>query len=346
MWRTSRVAAALTASLVLAALWSAASGSVDVPWSRAFALLFLEPLGLLRVDATDTERTVVLVLRAPRIALGALVGAALGACGAGVQALFRNPLADPGLVGVSAGASLGAAGAIVLGGGAMALLPGWVRPALLPFAAFGGGALTTALVLALGSGLRGRAATVTVLLAGVAVNALVGAVVGLLSQVADDAELRDLVFWTMGGLGHASWELVAATAPWVGLVVVGLMRVARTLDLLALGEREASYLGVRIARVRRLVVAAVALGVGAAVAAAGLVGFVGLVVPHVARLTVGAKNQAVIPISALAGATLIVGADAIARTVVEPAELPVGLLTAALGAPFFLYLLRKEVRPA
>jgi iron complex transport system permease protein len=335
------VAAVLAALLVLAAAWSFVTGALEVSWGRALGIL-LEPLGPAS-DATAAERAVVLELRAPRIALAALVGAALGASGAAVQGLFRNPLADPGLIGVSAGASLGAAVAIVLGGAALAALPAWARPALLPLAAFAGGMLTTFLVLRLGSRQQGRAATVTVLLAGVAVNALVGSVVGLLSQVADDSELRDLVFWTMGGLSHASWTQVACTAPWVLAVVVGLPRFGRTLDLLALGEREASYLGVRIARVRALVVAAVALGAGAAVSAAGLIGFVGLVVPHLVRLGVGSHNRIVIPISALGGALLLVTADAVSRAIARPWELPVGLFTAALGAPFFLYLLRKEV---
>lgn len=346
MWRTSRVAAVLALLLVVAALVSVTTGALVVPLPRALGVLFLEPIGLAQVAASDTERTVLLTLRAPRAVLAALVGAALGSCGAGVQALFRNPLADPGLVGVSAGASLGAAAAIVLGGGALTLLPSWARPALLPLAAFLGGLATTVLVLRLGAGLRGRAATVTVLLAGVAVNALVGALVGLLSQVADDGQLRDLVFWTMGGLDGASWALVAATAPWVLVVVVVLPRVGRALDLLALGEHEAGYLGVHVARVRGLVVAAVAVGVGASVASAGLIGFVGLVVPHLARLAVGSRNHSVIVISALAGAALLVIADVAARVVARPSELPVGLFTAALGAPFFLWLLRREVRAA
>src|SRR5512139_1892572 len=173
MSRASRAAAVLAALLVLAALWSVVTGALELSWGRALGILFLEPLGLGSVDATDAERAVVLGLRAPRIALAALVGAALGSCGAAVQGVFRNPLADPGLIGVSSGASLGAALAIVLGAGALAAMPAWARPALLPLAAFAGGVVTTMLVLRLGSGLRGRAATVTVLLAGVAVNALV-----------------------------------------------------------------------------------------------------------------------------------------------------------------------------
>ncbi len=342
MQSARRAWALLTAGLVVAAVWSVSVGALDISWSTSASVLLLEPLGLGGAGARDVERTVLLSLRAPRVVLAALVGAALGSGGAAIQGLFRNPLADPGLVGISAGASLGAALAIVLGGGVLASLPGWARPALLPVASFAGGALATAVVLRLGRGLRGKAATATVLLAGVAVNAMVGALVGLLSQVADDAELRDLVFWTMGGLGRASWTVVAFTAPWILLAVFGLPRLGRTLDLLALGERDATYLGVDVPRMQRLIVAAVAISVGAAVAAAGLIGFVGLVIPHLARILVGARHRSSIALSALAGAALLVAADGVSRTVVAPAELPVGLFTAALGAPFFLYLLRKE----
>ncbi|NUO47717.1 MAG: iron ABC transporter permease [Polyangiaceae bacterium] len=343
MSRPARVAAVMAAVLVAAAVMSAATGALGIPLGKAFAILFLEPLGIGSVTSTEYERAVVIGVRAPRIVLGVLVGSALGSCGAAVQGLFKNPLADPGLVGVSAGASLGAAVAIVLGGGALAAMPEWMRPALLPLAAFVGGCVVTAAVLRLGSGLRGVAATMTVLLAGVAMNALAGAMVGMLSYLADDVQLRRLVFWTMGDIEYARWVDVACTAPWIILVLVGLPRLGRTLDLLSLGEREASYLGVRVARVRVLVVGAVALGVGATVAVAGLIGFLGLVVPHLVRLLVGSHNRLVIPISGLAGATLLVVADLLSHLLFTTAR-PVGLFTVALGAPFFLYLLRKQTR--
>jgi iron complex transport system permease protein len=342
--RTSprRLALVLVLALLGAMVVAASIGAVAISPRSVIALLF-EPLGLVGSGVTDAERAIFWSVRVPRVVLGALVGIALGGAGAAVQGLFRNPLADPGLVGVSAGAALGAALTIVVGGGLLAALPSWVRPAVLPLAAFAGGAVVTVLVLRLGAP-RGRAAAVTVLLAGVAINALVGAFVGLLSHVASDAELRDLTFWTLGGLGGATWTRVAFTAPWILGTAVLLPRLGRSLDLLSLGEREARYLGVRVERLRTAVVLAIAIGVGAAFSAAGLIGFVGLVVPHLVRLLVGPRHAALIPLSSLFGGALLVGADAVARTVIAPSELPVGLLTASLGAPFFLLLLRREAR--
>ncbi len=332
----------LVVGLVVAMTLAASVGAVPIS-PRSVLALVLEPLGLGAGGVSDAERAIFWSVRAPRVVLGALVGIALGGAGAAVQGLFRNPLADPGLVGVSAGASLGAALTIVLGGAVLAGLPPWVRPAVLPLAAFGGGALVTVFVLRLGAP-QGRAAAVTVLLAGVAINSLVGAFVGLLSHVASDTELRDLTFWTLGGLGGATWTRVAFTAPWILATAIALPRLGRSLDILSLGEREAGYLGVQVVRLRRAVVLAIAVGVGAAFSAAGLIGFVGLVVPHVVRLIVGPRHAALIPLSSLFGGALLVGADAVARTVIAPSELPVGLLTASLGAPFFLLLLRREAR--
>jgi iron complex transport system permease protein len=337
-----RLGLGLALALVALMILGVSVGAVAMSPSRVLTLL-LEPFGASGAGLTDADRAIFWSVRLPRVVMGALVGCALGSAGAAVQGLFRNPLADPGLVGVSSGASLGAALTIVIGGGVLSSLPSWVRPAVLPIAAFAGGALVTALVLRLGTP-RGRAAGLTVLLAGVAVNALVGAVVGLLSHVASDRELRDLTFWTLGGLSGASWRKIAFVAPWIVAVLVLMPRLGRRLDLLALGEREAGYLGVRVERLRLAVVAAIAISVGAAFAAAGLVGFVGLVVPHLVRLLVGPRHAALIPLSALFGGALLVAADVIARTVIAPAELPVGLLTAAFGAPFFLFLLRREVR--
>jgi len=337
-----RIGLALVGVLVLLMLIGVSVGAVSIAPGRILALL-LEPLGVADGRLSDAERAIFWSVRMPRVLMGVLVGGALGGAGAAVQGLFRNPLADPGLVGVSAGSALGAALTIVLGGAFLASLPSWVRPAVLPLAAFVGGALVTVLVLRLGAP-RGRAAGLTVLLAGVAVNALVGAFVGLLSHVASDAELRDLTFWTLGGLSGATWQKLAFVAPWILGVLVLLPRLGRQLDLLALGDTEAGYLGLRVARLRVHVVAAISISVGAAFAAAGLVGFVGLVVPHLVRLLVGPRHGALIPLSALFGGALLVGADAVARTIIAPAELPVGLLTASLGAPFFLYLLRREVR--
>lgn len=308
------------------------------------ARMLVDPAGVGPAsNVPDAEQVIFWSLRVPRALLCAVVGAALGAGGAAAQGLFRNPLADPGLIGVSAGATLGAAGCIVLLGPLLVGTAPWVRASALPLAAFVAGGATTLLVVRLG-GRGDRAATATVLLAGVAINAFAGALVGLLSHVASDAELRNITFWTLGGLTGASWVKVAVTAPLALLSIGLLLRRARALDVFALGEVDARLLGVDVTALRRNVVAALALGVGAAVAAAGLVGFVGLIVPHLVRLWLGPRHGALLGASALAGGVLVTLADALARTVVAPAELPVGLLTACVGAPFFLHLLRKEVR--
>jgi iron complex transport system permease protein len=226
-------------------------------------------------------------------------------------------------------------------GPVFALAPPWLRMAALPLTAFVSGGVATSLVMALGRH-GGRSFVVSILLAGVAMNALMGALVGLLSYVASDAELRNLTFWTLGGLSQASWTRVAFTAPLVAAAVaIGVGR-AKALDLYALGEADATLLGVDVPRLRRLVVVAVSLGVGAAVTAAGLVGFVGLLVPHFVRLLAGPSHRVVIPASVVAGSVLTVAADTLARTIAPPLEIPVGVLTSLVGAPLFLHLLVRS----
>jgi iron complex transport system permease protein len=342
---STRVVAAIFVVIALLALVACALGPSSIDPSRVASALVLDPLGIGASGLSDAERTVVLGIRAPRVVLALLVGAALGGAGAATQGLFRNPLADPGLLGVSSGASLGAAVAIVTLGPALALAPAWVRAASLPVAAALGAALVTAAILALARhdklGTRG-----VLLLAGIAVNALVGAVVGFLSQMADDAQLRDLVFWTLGRLGAASWTDVAAVIPWIVGAALALPRLGAPLDALALGSAEAHHLGVDVAATERRVACAVLASVGAAVSVAGLVGFVGLVVPHLARALVGPAHRGLVPTSTALGALLVLAADTLARVVLAPRELPVGLLTASLGAPFFLVLLAREARRA
>lgn len=284
------------------------------------------------------DDAVVLALRLPRVLMAALVGASLACSGATMQGLFRNPLVEPGLVGVSAGAALGAIGMIVLGGGAMAALP----PALASFgtagAAFAGGLLATWLVYLFGCRRPGVA---TLLLTGVAINAIAMAGVGMLTYLADEHQLRDLSFWTLGSLGGTNWARLAAVAPLMALPLACLPGQARALNALLLGEREAGLLGFDPRRLRRRLVLLVALATGAAVAMCGVIGFVGLLVPHVLRLRWGPDHRLLLPASALAGASLMIGADAVARTVAAPAELPVGIVTALLGGPFFLWLLMR-----
>ncbi|HEY7730388.1 MAG TPA: iron ABC transporter permease [Gaiellaceae bacterium] len=323
--------AGLLALLAGAVLLGVGIGAVRIPPGDVLAILLRHAGVDLGVDVDPQQDAILWAIRLPRVVLGALVGAALAVCGAALQGVFRNPLADPGIIGVSTGASLGAVVAIVLG------LSGAFFGAL-QLCAFACGVLAALVVYGLARH-DGRTEVVTLLLTGVAVTALVGAAVGFLIARADDEELRDVVFWSLGSLGGATWPLVAATAPFVAVGVAAALRHTRELDLMALGEREAAHLGVDTERVRLRLVIALSLATGAAVAAAGVLAFVGLVVPHLVRLAVGPANRIVVPASCIGGAALLVLADLVARTSVAPTELPLGVVTSLVGGPFFLWLL-------
>lgn len=328
----------LTALLLLALWLSLALGPVSLPLLDTLEAL-LRLSGLSGEQVPGQAELIIGQIRLPRTLLGLSVGAVLALCGVAMQGLFRNPLADPGLVGVSSGAALGAALVIVgsasLGWG---LGPLWLQPYLLSLAAFAGGLGVTAVVYRLGRR-DGQTSVAAMLLAGVALSALAGALIGLFTYLADDATLRSLTFWNMGSLNGASyarlWPLLL-----VGVgVAIWLPRRATALNALLLGESEARHLGFEVERLKRELVLCTALGVGAAVAAAGLIGFIGLVVPHLLRLLVGPDHRILLPASAMAGAALLLLADLLARLLLAPAELPIGIITALLGAPFFLYLL-------
>jgi iron complex transport system permease protein len=327
--------------LLVLVLWlSLALGPVSLPLGDTLRAA-LRLLGLpLAADAAVQQAELILAqIRMPRTLLGLAVGMVLALCGVAMQGLFRNPLADPGLVGVSSGAALGAAVAIV-GGAAFGGLPEAFAPYLLSVCAFVGGLLVTALVYRLGRR-DGQTNVATMLLAGIALTALAGAAIGLFTYLADDATLRTLTFWNLGSLNGASyarlWPLLLATLA----VALWLPRRARALNALLLGESEARHLGFDVERLKRELVFCTALGVGAAVAAAGLIGFIGLVVPHLMRLLVGPDHRLLLPASALAGASLLLLADLVARLALAPAELPIGIVTALIGAPFFIYLLAR-----
>jgi len=274
------------------------------------------------------------------VVLGCLVGNALGVSGTALQGLFRNPLADPGLLGIASGAALAAVAVIVLGDElGLARLMGLYA---LPVAAFLGGLGVTLLIYRLAQGQEGTVAGL--LLAGIALNAVAGAATGLVIYFADDDELRTLTFWGMGSLGGATWHAVAVALPFLALALGPLPRLATALNALLLGETEAAGLGIDVERVKRRIVLCVALAVGASVALTGVIGFVGLVVPHVLRLMLGADHRYLLPGAALLGAALLVGADLCARTLIAPAELPIGILTSLVGGPFFIWLLVRERR--
>jgi iron complex transport system permease protein len=327
--------------VAVAAVTSLAVGPVGIAPSRVVAIL----LHAADPDAANAARDAVIVLdvRLPRTVLAILVGAATAVAGAVMQGLFRNPLADPGIVGVSSGAALAAALWIVLGASALGGLLGPAAGLGLPLAAFLGGLLATA-ILQLIATREGRTSVVVVLLAGIALTGFTSAMTGLLIFVSSDQELRDFTFWMLGSLGGATWVKVALALPFaLGLALLAL-RLARGLDALALGEVDAHYSGVAVERVKRIAMIAVAAGVGAAVAVSGVIAFFGLMVPHLVRLALGPGHRLLLPVAALGGAGLLTLADAFARTIAAPAELPLGVVTAAVGAPMMLWLLLRRRR--
>ena len=287
------------------------------------------------------DRIIIGDIRLPRIVLGMLIGAALAVSGAVLQGLFRNPLADPGLIGVSSGASLGAVAIIVLGTSTLAPLTALFGTMALPLAAFCGGLAVTMLLYRVATR-HGRTSVATMLLAGIALAALAMALTGILVFVADDRQLRDLTFWQLGSLAGATWPKIGAVGPVIALALAATPFLARGLNAMALGEATAGHLGIPVQRLKYVAIVSVSAAVGASVAVSGGIGFVGIVVPHLLRLLIGPDNRYLIPASALLGAALLLLADAVARTIVAPAELPIGIVTALAGAPFFLWILLRR----
>ena len=279
------------------------------------------------LTVAETSETIVRKIRLPRIVLGATVGFALAAAGTVMQGFFRNPLADPSIIGVSSGAAVGAVAAIVF---AIALP--------LPVMAFAGALLAAFAVYAIATQ-NGETPVATLLLAGVAVQTFLGAVISFM-LVQSGESLREAVFWLMGHLHNSNWSEVEVTLPLAVLAVGVLYAYAHDLNVLLMGETDAHALGIEVQRTKRVLLALSSIVTAAAVAVAGVIGFVGLIVPHVMRLLVGPDHRILLPASALAGATFLVAADTLARS--GAAEIPVGIVTAAVGAPFFLYLLRRR----
>ncbi|UFS66677.1 iron ABC transporter permease [Paracoccus denitrificans] len=287
------------------------------------------------------DRVVLMDIRLPRVLMGIFVGASLAVSGAVMQGLFRNPLADPGIVGVSSGASLGAILAIVLGStlpAGIAAFFGWY---LVPVAAFAGGWLTTIALYRIATR-RGRTSVATMLLAGIALAAIMGALSGVVILRASDRELRDLTFWGLGSLAGANWPKLLAGAPIMALALLYAPWLARGLNALALGEAAAGHVGIRVQKVKNRAILTVAAATGAAVAVSGGIGFVGIVVPHLLRLASGPDHRWLLVNSALLGAVTLLLADMVSRTVIAPAELPIGIVTAIMGGPFFLWILLRN----
>nr|WP_308445349.1 iron ABC transporter permease [Tepidiforma sp.] len=327
---------ALAGLLALAVLLNLVIGAVRVPPGEVLGIL-LDHAGLpAPFEFTRQHEAVVWNIRVPRTLLALVVGAGLATAGCALQGIFRNPLADPGIIGVSSGAALGAVGVIILG---VSPLGTWTTPA----AAFAGGLALTLAVYAL-SRRDGRTEVVTLVLTGVALNAIAGGVIGFALFFATDAQLRNVVFWQLGSVGGATWAAVRPAALLALIALVPLMRYGHRLNLLALGEREAYHLGVDTERLRLEVIGLAALATAAAVSFAGIISFVGLVVPHMLRLMLGPDHRRLLPASALLGAAAIALADLAARTVVAPAEMPLGVVTALAGGPYFLWLIHRTRR--
>lgn len=334
-WLAILVMAAAAAAAVTAGL---SLGAVGIPFVEVWSIL-----SRVHAPADAVHAMVVMDLRLPRVTTGLLIGASLALSGAALQGLMRNPLADPGLVGVASGAALGAVAVIVFASAWLAGWPGPVQRIALPLAAFGGGLATTLLIYRLAH--RGSHTDIALLLlAGIAVNAVVGAVIGFAVFVSNDQQLRDLQFWMLGSLSGISRDGLLPPLAMMAVSVLGLWRLAGLLNGLSLGERDAHYLGFDTERCKCILVLLIALGVGAGVAVAGAIGFVGLIVPHLVRVVLGTDHRFVMPASALLGGALLVCADTVARLVVLPAELPIGIITSAIGGPFFLMLLIRHRR--
>ena len=338
--RRGRAVIAVTALLVVALIAGISIGPASMPLSAIVGSLAGHLPWHPAVAVPPIDSAIIWQLRMPRVVLGALVGSMLAGGGAAYQGVFRNPLADPYLLGVAAGAGLGATAVIISG----------ASPTLLPVAAFGGAAGAVALTYSLGAG-AGRAGeetgphrpvgTASILLAGVAVAALLTAAQTYLQQ-SHAQTLQAIYSWILGGLSGATWSQVALIIPYVLVSAVTLLAHRRLLDVLRVGESEAGTLGVNVARLRLVVVIAATLGAAAAVSVSGLIGFVGIIVPHVVRLIAGPSYRVVLPVSMIGGAAFLVLADIAARTVQADTEVPIGVITAAVGAPFFLFVLRSR----
>nr|WP_216852844.1 iron ABC transporter permease [Phytoactinopolyspora halotolerans] len=341
----------LAAALAMVAVVSAGSGQLAIPPGEVagsvlhrvdgglesllarFGVVADLPLDVGPLPSHAQGENTLWLVRFPRVVLAMLVGAALATAGALMQGIFGNPLAEPALVGVSPGAAVGASLVFVTGA---SFLDEWT----VPVAAFSTGLCATLLVYLL-SRSGGRTEVVTLILTGVAVTAVASALVAFNTFVANPEAREQIVFWQLGSLNGARWPAVTAVLPFVVVGLVAAVLLARSLDLLALGDRAARHLGVNVERLRIVAIVVVAMLVGSGVAFAGVIGFVGLVVPHLIRMVAGPGHRVLLPASALGGAVLLVGADLVARTAIAYADLPLGMLTALVGGPFFFWLLRR-----
>ncbi|MBN2069308.1 MAG: iron ABC transporter permease [Opitutales bacterium] len=340
----SLLLAVLSLLLVLVILFACTVGSMDISIGQIVHIIAAHlHLPVSAEGFTPAQDSVVWAVRLPRVLFGVLIGASLALTGAAMQGLFRNPLADPGLLGISAGGSMGVIIAIVFGSTLFSAFPLVLRQAMLPICSILGSLGATLLVYNL-SRVRGRTHATTMLLTGIAVNGLASSVVGTGMYIASNEQLREYSFWHLGSLGRAAWPVVFICSICIIPMMWVLCTQARALNAFLLGESEAWHLGINVQRVKRLIICVTAAMVGVGVAYCGVISFLGLIVPHLVRMLIGPDHRWLMPGSILAGAILLVSADLTARTVVTPSELPIGVITAFFGAPFFFFLLSIRKR--
>ena len=337
------VASVLGLLLFVCSVFSACIGALSISLTELWQIIIFK-IGLTNIASFEEQKAIVFwIIRLPRVCLAVLVGAGLGIAGASLQGLFRNPIADSGLIGVTSGASLFAVIIIMLNAKYFGIINEIGGAYTLSLASFVGAALTTMLVYQI-SRITGDGGVSIILLCGIAINAFVNAITGLMTYMASDEQLRTITFWNLGSLGGANWTSVIAVAPFVFCSIIFLPYLSKALNLLVLGESQAAALGINITTLKRQVIILATIGVGASVAVAGTIGFVGLVVPHIIRNAFGPDHKTLLVGSALGGAIVLTLADTLSRTIVAPSELPIGILTALLGTPFFLYILWDQKR--
>ncbi len=327
--------------LIIAIILSVGIGPLPLSPVQSIAVL-LKQLGIhLDTSFTNQQEIVVMAIRMPRVIFGIFIGATLAICGTAIQGLFRNPLADPALIGISSGAALFTVVMIVLGAQLFQNIFTILGNYVLSIAAFAGAFLTTILIYRI-SQAGGKTIVSTMLLAGIAISAMASAGTGIMTLIANDAQLRTITFWNLGSLGGATWVNVSVLVPLCLICIVGLPALSKPLNALVLGETNASLLGINVERLKTKAILLTAIGIGVCVSMSGIIGFVGLVTPHIIRKMIGPEHRQVFVASGLLGATLLVIADLVCRTIVAPIEIPIGIATALIGGPFFLYLLLKE----
>lgn len=322
-------------------LWAIGAGALHISPAGIFSILCHKLGWQTGIPFTEQQENVLWIIRLPRVLMALLVGGTLSVCGGAMQGLYRNPMADPSLIGISGSGASAAVVMIVLGGQLFSGFQSLLGQYSLNLATFGGALLATVLIYRF-SRQQGKTNVGIMLLAGVAMNAISGALTGFITFLASDQQLRSVTFWMMGSLGGATWINVAGILPFCAACIIGLPLLAKALNAFSLGESDAAYLGIRTERLKTTVMLLCAMGVGASVAVSGIIGFVGLVVPHIVRMAIGPEHRRLLTASALFGATLLVLADLMSRTIAPPVEIPIGIITALGGGPFFLYLLLKE----